>query len=254
MANKLLLPQRTTNPLYRAKKYVNFKAGEPDQERIARQERLKQLSARQPVARTEGARGAGAGALETPVSIANGGTGAATAMAARVNLGVGLVFIDGDAFTAESSVSLDDTFTSDYDNYVLVIDVTAASSTGDVLVRLRASGTDSDANYYNGVYNVVSNNTEGFVGAASQQHWVASRAIGTVSEQHAVCQIWRPQEADQTSFWAQAVSWRPSDTIMIGGMNTGAHNVATAYDGFTILASTGTITGAWRLYAYQQGA
>ena len=61
-----------------------------------------------------------------------------------------LVYITGAAFSAAASVSAPaSTFTSTYTNYLIIVDISAVSTTLDILLRWRASGTDTtSANYF----------------------------------------------------------------------------------------------------------
>lgn len=64
-------------------------------------------------------------------------------------LSSGLNYITGAAFTSVTSVSLpNNTFTSTYRNYRVILHTTAAASDTAATMRLRASGTDDTANTY----------------------------------------------------------------------------------------------------------
>jgi hypothetical protein len=64
-----------------------------------------------------------------------------------------LVFITGASFSAVASVSAAaSTFTSTYDNYLVLFDVSSVSTTLDVLLRFRTGGVDASAGYF---YNVT---------------------------------------------------------------------------------------------------
>ena len=167
--------------------------------------------------------------LITPTSVA--GTG--------VTLSGGQV-----TFTAATTVSVNGCFTSTYDNYMMFLNVPSASGNADFNYRMRLAGTDaSGANYSYAYMNVASafagvrtlNATSGLLGG-----YGASMGHTTVTVQ-------MPALAQRTGMRA------------IGNAGTGAayqlydlgatHDVATAYDGISILASGGAnITGTLRIY------
>lgn len=169
--------------------------------------------------------------IVTPTSIANSG-GSASASGGAVS------------FTTVSSVSLNGVFTSAYENYRILID---ATSSADIVVngRFRASGTDASGSNYNrqsaGFFN-----TSSFIGRTT-----SANVLNICSPNGAfncVMDIFKPQLAVDTRaiLLSGTTSTSPSAEFI-----THNHNVSTAYDGFTILTSSGTITGTLRVYGYK---
>jgi hypothetical protein len=151
------------------------------------------------------------------------------------------------AFTGASSVSVNNCFTSAYTNYKLILNVPTSSNA--VGFRLRASGTDASANYYAVNYDMYSHNTA-ISGTVAQQNTTYILAGGDKTQ--TMGEIFNPQLAQITGFSWQGVSWE-STTPRAQTTQTnykGAHNAATAYDGFTIFPVTGTMTGTYALYGY----
>ena len=71
----------------------------------------------------------------------------------------GLVHIYTTTFSAVASVSLDNVFTSDYDNYKVIINITSTGGSGVFYMRMRAVGTDNTTtDYAFTVNNVVYSN------------------------------------------------------------------------------------------------
>jgi hypothetical protein len=61
----------------------------------------------------------------------------------------GLVYVTGASFTTVTSVSLpNNTFTSTYRNYKIVLHITAAASATAATMRMRANGTDDSSSVY----------------------------------------------------------------------------------------------------------
>ena len=156
----------------------------------------------------------------------------------------GLVHLHTESFSAKSSVSVDDVFSSTYDFYRILISLLGSTAITYSL-RLRASGTDaSGANTYKyqeaEVYSSSTSNnarSENFI----RLGWSDSSKRGTTT-----LDVFGPNLAATTGF-----------NVPLGGRFDdaasfiGEHTVASAYDGFTIFPSSGTITGTLRVYGYR---
>ena len=59
----------------------------------------------------------------------------------------GLVLINTTSFSGVTTQSVNNVFTSTYDNYRIIIRITGASAAGSTFFRLRASGSDKATNY-----------------------------------------------------------------------------------------------------------
>jgi hypothetical protein len=151
------------------------------------------------------------------------------------------------AFTSAASVSVNNCFTSTYTNYKLVLNVTTSSN--QVGLKLRASGTDSSTGYYSVNYDMYSHNTA-ISATAAQQNTTFILAGGDKTQ--TMGEIFNPQLAQVTGFSWQGVSWEPTTPRAQTTQTNykGAHNAATAYDGFTIFPVSGTFTGTYTLYGY----
>jgi len=158
----------------------------------------------------------------------------------------GLVCVKAEtSFSASSSVTVDNVFTSSYTNYIVDINYTT-SSTGGVNAKLRASGTSASTNY---TYQQI----QGFTTTASTNAYSAQTSIavgyyGNGTREATTIRIMGPQLAQATQF------------IVAGGGLGGAlvqniyghHTTATAYDGLELLPTSGTMTGTYAIYAYSK--
>jgi hypothetical protein len=151
------------------------------------------------------------------------------------------------AFTGASSVSVNNCFTSTYTNYKLILNVTTSSNA--VGFRLRASGTDASANYYAVEYDMYSHNAA--ISATAVQQNTTFIFAGSDKTQ-TMGEIFNPQLAQVTGFSWQGIAWEPTTPRAQTTPTNykGAHNAATAYDGFTIFPTSGTFTGTYALYGY----
>jgi hypothetical protein len=159
----------------------------------------------------------------------------------------GLVLLNTTSFSGVSSVSLpNDTFTTTYDDYLILIDKVGSSGL-DVNLRLRASGVDdTSANYHRQSLN-IDNTTVTAARSASQtsarfDNAQTARSITTLL-------LSSPKLAVVTLFEslvvANGATTTPSYTQFVGGLNT-----TTAYDSLTFFPSSGTITGSVSVYGY----
>lgn len=156
-------------------------------------------------------------------------------------------------FTAVSAVNVNNCFTSDYENYRLIFKVDASSTSQNVAFRLRASGTDSTASYYfSGLAGNLAADTTAYFTRSNN----ASSATVATTFQTGVrtmdLTVYGPQLARATFF----SGWYTSSNEFINYNVGGGHNVATAYDGFSLLAGAGspaTIGGEYWVFGLREG-
>lgn len=171
--------------------------------------------------------------LVTPSTIANSG-GSASTSGGQVT------------FTGVSSISLNGVFSSTYDTYLVVLRGTI-SADNPIQFRLRAAGTDnSSANYYfqflqasaatvaAGRFSMNSSHQLGNFDAAAD--YAVEMTVSTPAA--AAYTIIKSDSSHQAEFTGIEIY-------------RGLHNLATAYDGFTLYPTGGTITGKARVYGYK---
>jgi hypothetical protein len=156
----------------------------------------------------------------------------------------GAVLLNTTTFSAQSSVSINNVFSASYSVYSIIGSL-AASSLLDINLKLRASGTDSTTGYYGrelqnltGTVYTKSNSGNGYFAISSTNQYVTTATM-------------------INPFSAVPTSWT---TYAVGGAGGGApfvvqsgnsHDVSTSYDGFTIVPTSGTITGTIKVYGYK---
>jgi hypothetical protein len=158
----------------------------------------------------------------------------------------GLVHVATESFSAVSSVSLNNVFTSAYDNYLVLIYFTASGQTGGTL-RMRASGTDDTGTNYQWQENEVQSTA--YTGTRSTGA-TSMNTGGTGSDpgSHTTLEIFSPFLAQRTGFKSQTYltisgAWM---RVAFGQMTN-----TTSFDGFTLAPGSGTISGTVRVYGYQ---
>ena len=163
-----------------------------------------------------------------------------------------LSLVYSNTFSAGQTVSFDNVFTSTYRDYRIVVTTTTGSGTNENLyLRLRASGSDASTDYKtlrtlnNG--SAVTGDTDP-VGTTYFYFYSVSNTHPTLSS--AVLDVIRPQNAVPTHFKNQLFTRANAGDVYMMEMQ-GYNSNATSYDGFSIIASAGTVTGDVRVYGYQ---
>lgn len=172
---------------------------------------------------------------------------------AALTTDTGLAFITSSTFSAVSSVSVNNCFTSTYKNYAVLLEAVASTTNVGITLRMRASATDnSSSNYKYGTVQVqtkTSNTPFGGYGNGLTTGWNLSSCSDTEMSSW-ILQIRGPQTTDNTNMQGHFfVNFKTDDGYY--GTTAGAMSVTTSYDGFSIIPSTGTITGTVRVYGYR---
>ena len=170
-----------------------------------------------------------------------------------VGVNPGLVYITGASFSAVSSVSLpNDTFTSAYKAYRMVFATTSASTNLTITARWRAAGVDDTSNAYRAASTGLNIAGGSYTNAGGLN---TSMLIGT-TEPTGVAKLFSTFDMrEPTSAYAKVIN---GHTFGSDGTTSGVYVTAqsffgsTAFDSMTFIASTGNMTGFYRLYAYSE--
>ena len=161
----------------------------------------------------------------------------------------GLVHINTTTFSAVSSVSLNDVFTSDYDYYSMLYEFTPSTVTTHSM-RFRTSGTDNTASSYALVkqrnYPTVT------TAAASSETsidftygpWGTDPYVGIID-------FFNPKKSSNTGWIHHSVTVPPAGVQM---WMSGQFKATTVFDGFSLICAAGNFTGTIRVYGYSNGA
>ena len=169
---------------------------------------------------------------------------------------VGLTFINGATFSAANTVSLAaSSFTSTYQNYLLQVTLSAASASGTMSMRYRASGTDYSGSTYNtGALLIDSAGTiasDGQSGSSQSSHKIGY--YGSADYLMAQITLFNPQEAANSRFTSNSSGVNSTASAVATSFSGGIVYQNTQYDAVTLLASGATtLTGNYRLYGYQK--
>jgi len=162
----------------------------------------------------------------------------------------GLTFINKTTFTGVSSVSVpNDTFTTTYDNYKVILTVNSTSANAALSIRMRTSGTDNTSADYIGAMtglsfqNVVNNNV-----SASATAWnLGTPQNGGTPRLQFEMGFIRPKLVEISNLNIHGTAG-DANGLVVGSM---WFNTATAFDAFTFLVASGTMAGTIRVYGYQ---
>jgi len=149
--------------------------------------------------------------------------------------------------SAASTVSLNDVFNATYRNYLILTQFTGSTAL-DVNMRLRVAGADnSSANYRRQTWD-VSGTITGSSRNTGETSWVGIISSRTVMRNPVPIQIFQPFETEHTA----ALSTRLDSINGNIEYRNVAHgvDVTTSYTGFTLITTTGTITGTVSVYGY----
>lgn len=164
----------------------------------------------------------------------------------------GLVKVTDSAFSAQSTVSINNCFTSTYNTYRVLLAITGLSSDLTLSLRLRVSGSDnSTSNYYRQTMG-GSGSTVAAGEASGQTSWDAGSIDGPNSDFRYVFSfdIFGPQAATRTLMNGVRARFASDGTGAVEAVYN-AFQANTQFDGISILTSTGNITGTARVYGYR---
>jgi hypothetical protein len=157
----------------------------------------------------------------------------------------GLIHIETVSFSASSSESLNNVFSSTYDNYKILIKGLATTT---INFRLRAAGSDnSTANSY--VLQLLRGDGAAAVASRTTSTLWQSAFFGNTLMNSAAIDIFNPFLATATSI--QIFNTRETSSALLD-LHGGTHNQTVSYDGFTIAPNSGTMTGLVSVYGYRK--
>lgn len=181
---------------------------------------------------SSGARAKPGMVLLTPTSIAHSGTSASIGANGQVT------------FTAVTSLSLNGVFSATYDNYVMNFRCSVASGLIDLNFRYRTAGTDDSGNNYTRQF-LDATGTTVSAGRTSSANVGRVGAVDAAQRNGYEWQIYGPFLAQPTASRGFGASSYTNAYIAEFAVT---HSLSTSYDGFTLLPSASSITGALQVY------
>jgi hypothetical protein len=171
--------------------------------------------------------------------------------AAWQNVGVaGLTYITQATPSAQTTISINNCFTSAYENYKIIMNVSAYAVTdGNIGLRLRVGGVDTSVNYQSQRLGGQGGTPFASTNVLGTDEMYFGSIIQATPRTIITADIASPQIATPTSMNNQfglrdVVN---GNNVIIG---FGFQSDSTAFDGFTLI-STQNMTGTIRVYGYQ---
>ena len=142
-------------------------------------------------------------------------------------------------------------FSASYNNYLILRNNVVGSGGGSLGIRLRASGSDASGSNYNKQEAVIITTTNTMSLTSNQTS--ITRILGDYTNStdytDGQLRICNPFSAKPTTFMSQIQIDNTNPYIYLF---SGNHSLATSYDGFTVIASSGNITGSISVYGYNK--
>lgn len=173
------------------------------------------------------------------------------ATTAFVQAASGLTLITTQSFSTASTVSVNNCFSATYDNYRLIVTIDTLSTAMYVMLRMRAAGSDNaSSNYYfaGGAYANANSTIGDFKSASLVNFWQISNT-STTDDNFFIGDICGPNRTFLTTVNGTFTGVNATD--MTHGFWGGRMSVTTAYDGFSLVTSTGTISGSLSVFGYR---
>jgi hypothetical protein len=139
-------------------------------------------------------------------------------------------------------------FSSNYDNYKIVFKATKSTSS-EIFIRLRVGGVDADSSLYG---NARINLSDQVITGNAANDSGFGLAIADTQSQFSDMTIFSPFLVETTGLISSSHS---------GGLATAGrtrllfsrHGGNTSFDGFSLIASTGTMSGLIQVYGFRKG-
>jgi hypothetical protein len=148
-------------------------------------------------------------------------------------------------FSGASSVSLNDVFSSTYDNYRFILNCTQSATTG-LYMYMRTGSTNTATGYAQAGWSYKSDGATGtFAGNANRNE--IQLGDGDTNEEYYVGDIQCPYLAKNTAIQHQGMSPYQNKALI----STTILKNTTSYDAINIFPGSGTITGTVSVYGYK---
>ena len=159
----------------------------------------------------------------------------------------GLTLIKTESFSAVSSISLNNVFSSTYDNYQITLSTTAVATNGVVTMRLRASSVDTSTNYKNQQSFSASTSISSASDDSGTDEWILTYINTTTPKNNSFQGIFHRPNVAQPTLYTGLVQYSTTSAGFIAGWQTDS----TQFDGFTILAP-GNSTATVSVYGFKK--
>jgi hypothetical protein len=160
----------------------------------------------------------------------------------------GLTKITSGTFSNVASVTVDDVFSATYLNYMMILNISAATRTDKLHMQLRYGSNTQTTSYYSAGFYYNSGNTITQYGESATAQLVLGGRTGTASESTSLTIYFSKvgNTSENPSVWANG---------NIDGTNVGSFagwdEVARTYTGFLLKSASSNITGKYQIYGLE---
>jgi hypothetical protein len=158
------------------------------------------------------------------------------------------VRISTTSFSGSSAVNLNNVFSTTYKNYMVVLNITSASGTGNLQSRLRVSGADNTTSNYYSIYDYIlaSGATAGSTKKSAATEW----QFTFISDAQTAIPFTVSNPFESTQTFVAAPDFFAGDGYKINA--GGWFSAATSFTGMSFFPTTGTITGEVSVYGLKR--
>ena len=161
---------------------------------------------------------------------------------------MGLGFVASGTLSAAGTISVNNCFSSTYDNYKIVLTDISPSATVDVRFNFSTGGTiNTTGNYW--MQNTFKSGTS--ISSNEESTQTSFRCIYAQggSNGYAWFEVITPFATANTNVWQQGVSYA---SAIIDRSFVGFFNTTTSFDGFKLVVASGTVSAKYTVYGYRK--
>jgi hypothetical protein len=192
-------------------------------------------------------------ATDSEISAFNYLTQASASTTYQTKSANGSILVSTQNFSSVGSANINNVFTSTYRHYRVILQLTAATADANINMKMRQNGVDTSTNYYfGGAYGIFTGTNSNWSGNNTTQWSLGSidTSNQNISQSYSM-DIYSPQVTRDTNIslqgWSQEQGGNTYWLSFSGTQNTG-----TQFDGFSIIASAGNISGKTSIYGYNE--
>jgi hypothetical protein len=174
-------------------------------------------------------------------------------IATTVDAKTGLILLSTTTFSATSGQSISNCFSATYDNYRILVDLTAVTADGDAWLRLRTGSTDVTANYQVALRGINNVGTSADTTSASLSYFFLNKTDNGNSNHmyQSTVELGYPFLAQRTTANLQ-IAGVDSSGNFVTLIGSSCNTNATSYESLSIGCTAGTITGSISIFAYNK--
>jgi hypothetical protein len=164
----------------------------------------------------------------------------------------GMVLLSSLTFSGVTSQSINDVFSSTYDNYRIVLRINStAVANANTELRMRVGGADNTtSNWYAGGQFAYVSGASGVLQQSAESAYILTTSLSTSTASFVVADILSPNLNVPTGISSMALG--QNTTNYLNFHKSGFLNLTTQFTGFSLINGTMQITGNVSVYGYNK--